>query len=237
MYGRNASRRFWLIPRMASRSSTRRKPAAFLPHIDDLCAVTVTHTRQFLEFLERGGVKVDGLAGGCFWRPSANSRKSTNPRRAPSARPASRRSLLDAWLPRRTSLLAKFPILFTLTLQRNYLYAKFDISLRIVSFDCAEKRGLGFDLLAIADDHNLRVGRVEIFLRRLEHVGGGERPDAVAIGLEVILGQAFEVDARQLAGQAVLRGQAQRKNAAQITPGVVQLLVADGQGERMRSIS
>jgi hypothetical protein len=77
----------------------------------------------------------------------------------------------------------------------------------------AELGGLRFDLRAVADDHDLRVGRIEIFLRGVEHIGRREFQNALAIRFQIIFRQPFERRGGKLPGQAILRGQAQRENS------------------------
>ncbi len=97
-------------------------------------------------------------------------------------------------------------------------------------------RRLLLDLRAIADHDDLRVRRIEIFLRGIENIGGRKLQNTFAVSLEIIVREAFERGHGQLPGQAVLRGEAQRKNAGQIVARVGQFFLATGV-ERMRSIS
>ena len=64
--------------------------------------------------------------------------------------------------------------------------------MRIVYLGLAEQRGLRFDLRAVADDHDLRVSRIEIFLRRIEHVRRREFQNALTIRFQIIVRQFFE---------------------------------------------
>src|SRR5580692_5827316 len=95
------------------------------------------------------------------------------------------------------------------------------ISLRVINLGRAEQRGLRFNLRAVADDHNLRVGRIEIFPRPIEHVRRREFQDALAISFQIIVWQFFERRRGELPGEAVLRREAQRKYSGQIVARVV----------------
>src|SRR5271156_393435 len=86
-------------------------------------------------------------------------------------------------------------------------------SLGIVFGDFAEEGGLGGELGAVADDDDLRVGRIEVAARGGEDVVRGERVDAGAIGFEIIFRQAIEIDAGDLAEHAILSGHAKRKDS------------------------
>ena len=85
------------------------------------------------------------------------------------------------------------------------------MAMRIVFGDWAEKRGLLGDLLAVADQNDLRVGGIKVAASGGENIVGSERMDFLAIRFQIVLGQAIEVDRRKLAETAILRGDAERK--------------------------
>ena len=100
-----------------------------------------------------------------------------------------------------------------------------------------KKRGLLADLRAVADENDLRVRGIEMAARGGEDIVGGERANSLAIRFEIVFGQLVEIDGRELAEQAVLRGDAERKNAGQDSCGRYRVLPAVTGSERMRSIS
>src|ERR1700728_253834 len=55
------------------------------------------------------------------------------------------------------------------------------VSLRVLRRDWAEQCGLFGDLRAIADDHDLRVRRIEVAAGGCEDVGRGQRADSFAV--------------------------------------------------------
>ena len=90
------------------------------------------------------------------------------------------------------------------------------IALRIVFGDFAEEGGLLGDLRAVAYQNDLRVGGIEVAARGGQHIIGGERMNFLAIGFQMIFGQAVEINRGELTEQAVLRSNSQREHAGQI---------------------
>src|SRR5579859_1201661 len=93
-------------------------------------------------------------------------------------------------------------------------------ALGVEDFHFAEEGGLRFDLGAVAGEDDLQVGGVEVFAGGREQLFGGNGANLRAIGFEVVVGQFVLRDVRELAQQAILSGEAERKDAAQIVAGV-----------------
>src|ERR1700680_3874072 len=70
------------------------------------------------------------------------------------------------------------------------------IPLRVVLGNFAKQCGLLGDVVAGADDHDLSICGIEMRAPGSQHVGSGKGADALAIGFQVILRQALEIDAR-----------------------------------------
>ena len=88
------------------------------------------------------------------------------------------------------------------------------IPLGIEDLDFSEEGGLGFDLSAVTGEDDLQVGGIEIFSRDREQLLGGNGTNLGAIGFEVIVGQFVLRNGGKLREQTVLRGEAERKDAA-----------------------
>src|SRR5579862_4658346 len=80
----------------------------------------------------------------------------------------------------------------------------------------AEQGGLVENLVAVAYQDDLGVGGIEVAARGEQDIVGGERANFFAIGFEVIVGQAIEVDRRELAQDTILRRNTERENAGQV---------------------
>src|SRR5579875_92801 len=101
-------------------------------------------------------------------------------------------------------------------------------SVGVEDADFTEKRSLRFDFGAVADNHNARVRRIEIAARGEQDIFRGERANCFAKGFEIIFRQMVQINGGKLAEQAILRGDAERKRAAQVIGGVFQFIFADG---------
>jgi hypothetical protein len=85
------------------------------------------------------------------------------------------------------------------------------IPLRIVHFHFAEQRGLRFKLRAVANNYNLRVGGIKLFLRGIKNIRGSESQNAFTIGFQIVVRQTFQRCRGELPGKPILRCQPQRK--------------------------
>ena len=69
--------------------------------------------------------------------------------------------------------------------------------------DVAEERRLRPDQVAIAHHYDLRVRRIEIRARSLEHVLCGQCADPLSIRFQIVLRQSFEIDVRELPRETI----------------------------------
>src|SRR6185437_4796817 len=111
----------------------------------------------------------------------------------------------------------------------NWSSSRNCVALSIPYFYVTEKYSLRLRLRAVADDYDLRVRGIEIAARRFENVAGLQRANFLAERFQIIFRQGVQIHTRKLREQAVLRRDAERKNAAQIIYRVGEFPFADRQ--------
>ena len=131
--------------------------------LEDFLRRDGTDAGNLLKFLGRGGMQVDGL--------QRRFLLSQTPRVAQSTRTVKRKPTHRAGTLRHPVMTSSY--ITIIYLQKQHLDrgrlgwpSVQGFSLRVVNLDFAEQRSLSFNLRAVADNHNLHVGGIEIFPRR-----------------------------------------------------------------------
>src|ERR1700722_7603662 len=204
------SRACFEIPRMASRSSTRWKGPLFSRKLTIDFAVAGPMPGTCCNCSTEAELRSTGFAGGFFFcaRAAPLKRKSSDA----AARINANRAML----------------LLEFTCSRSVEILLF-VAVSVVFGEFTEQRGLFADLISVADDYDLRVGRIEIFSRRQNDIVGGERVNSLAICFQMIFRQAIQINCGKLAQHSILRRHSQRKHSSEIAARAFQFFTGNRQ--------